>query len=169
MSFRHSKIVCTIGPASKSRRIVEKLLRAGMDVARLNFSHGKHEDHAANIALLRAAALEQAAAAVLSEHHVAGLLRVQIATQTRTRTVRAYGTRPARTEDRHTFALSVTVDAEAVDAAVQRLGWRVYATNQPAETLSAEQAVLAYREEYLVERGFCRLKGRSLTPSPLYL
>src|SRR3979411_835158 len=59
MTFRHSKIVCTIGPASKSRRIVEKLLRAGMDVARLNFSHGKHEDHAANIALLRAAALEQ--------------------------------------------------------------------------------------------------------------
>jgi pyruvate kinase len=59
MSFRHSKIVCTIGPASKSRRIVEKLLRAGMDVARLNFSHGKHEDHSANISLLRAAALEQ--------------------------------------------------------------------------------------------------------------
>ena len=59
MTFRHSKIVCTIGPASKSRRIVEKLLRAGMDVARLNFSHGKHEDHAANISLLRAAALEQ--------------------------------------------------------------------------------------------------------------
>src|SRR3977135_1207158 len=59
MTFRHSKIVCTIGPASKSRRIVEKLLRAGMDVARLNFSHGTHEEHAANIALLRAAALEQ--------------------------------------------------------------------------------------------------------------
>ena len=59
MSFRHSKIVCTIGPASKSRRIVEKLLRAGMDVARLNFSHGTHEEHAANIALLRAAALER--------------------------------------------------------------------------------------------------------------
>ena len=57
MTFRHSKIVCTIGPASKSRRIVEKLLRAGMDVARLNFSHGKHEDHAANIALLRAAGI----------------------------------------------------------------------------------------------------------------
>src|SRR6202048_165568 len=59
MSFRHSKIVCTIGPASKSRRVVEKLLRAGMDVARLNFSHGTHEEHAANIALLRVAALEQ--------------------------------------------------------------------------------------------------------------
>jgi pyruvate kinase len=59
MNFRHSKIVCTIGPASKSRRVVEKLLRAGMDVARLNFSHGTHEEHAANIALLRVAALEQ--------------------------------------------------------------------------------------------------------------
>jgi pyruvate kinase len=58
MPFRHSKIVCTIGPASKSRVVVEKLLRAGMDVARLNFSHGTHEDHAANIALLRASALK---------------------------------------------------------------------------------------------------------------
>jgi pyruvate kinase len=58
MPFRHSKIVCTIGPASQSRAVVEKLLRAGMDVARLNFSHGTHEEHAANIALLRSAALE---------------------------------------------------------------------------------------------------------------
>jgi pyruvate kinase len=59
MSFRHSKIVCTIGPASGSRRMIEKLLQAGMDVARLNFSHGTHEQHAATIALLRAAALKQ--------------------------------------------------------------------------------------------------------------
>src|SRR5450432_1674192 len=59
MSFRHSKIVCTIGPASASRRMIEKLLQAGMDVARLNFSHGTHEAHSATIALLRAAALKQ--------------------------------------------------------------------------------------------------------------
>ncbi len=59
MSFRHSKIVCTIGPASGSRRMIEKLLHAGMDVARLNFSHGTHEEHAATIALLRAAALKK--------------------------------------------------------------------------------------------------------------
>ncbi|MDP9146301.1 MAG: pyruvate kinase, partial [Acidobacteriota bacterium] len=59
MTFRHSKIVCTIGPASCSRRIVQGLLNAGMDVARLNFSHGTHEDHAANIALLRAASLKR--------------------------------------------------------------------------------------------------------------
>src|SRR5216684_3005507 len=58
MAFRHSKIVCTIGPASRSPRIVERLLRAGMDVARLNFSHGSHANHAESIALLRAAATQ---------------------------------------------------------------------------------------------------------------
>src|SRR5437868_9472711 len=56
MAFRHSKIVCTIGPASRSPRIIERLLRAGMDVARLNFSHGSHANHAENIAVIRAAA-----------------------------------------------------------------------------------------------------------------
>jgi pyruvate kinase len=57
MAFRHSKIVCTIGPASRSPRIIDRLLRAGMDVARLNFSHGTHANHAECIATLRAAAL----------------------------------------------------------------------------------------------------------------
>src|SRR6266446_1234480 len=56
MAFRHSKIVCTIGPASRSPRIIDRLLRAGMDVARLNFSHGSHANHAESIAMLRAAA-----------------------------------------------------------------------------------------------------------------
>jgi pyruvate kinase len=56
MAFRHSKIVCTIGPASRSPRIIDRLLRAGMDVARLNFSHGSHANHAESIAILRAAA-----------------------------------------------------------------------------------------------------------------
>jgi pyruvate kinase len=58
MPFRHSKIVCTIGPASSSPKIIDRLLRAGMDVARLNFSHGSHEQHAQVIATLRAAAMK---------------------------------------------------------------------------------------------------------------
>ena len=58
MAFRHSKIVCTIGPASSSPRIIERLMQAGMDVARLNFSHGKYADHARSIAVLRAAAIK---------------------------------------------------------------------------------------------------------------
>ncbi|MGB2636125.1 MAG: pyruvate kinase [Candidatus Acidiferrum sp.] len=58
MISRHSKIVCTIGPATRSPRMIRKLLQAGMDVARLNFSHGTHEEHAQSIAMLREAAVE---------------------------------------------------------------------------------------------------------------
>jgi pyruvate kinase len=56
MTVRHSKIVCTIGPETRSPRMIEKLIRAGMDVARLNFSHGSHEEHAQTFAMLRSAA-----------------------------------------------------------------------------------------------------------------
>jgi len=57
MISRHSKIVCTIGPATRSPRMIRKLLSAGMDVARLNFSHGTHEEHAQSMAILRDAAM----------------------------------------------------------------------------------------------------------------
>lgn len=51
--MRKTKIVCTIGPASGSAKIIEKLIEGGMDVARLNFSHGTHEDHREKISLIR--------------------------------------------------------------------------------------------------------------------
>ncbi len=50
---RRAKIVATIGPASDSEEILAELLRAGMNVARLNFSHGLHTEHAARIVRLR--------------------------------------------------------------------------------------------------------------------
>jgi pyruvate kinase len=53
---RRAKIICTIGPACNSEAVMRDLMRLGMDVARLNFSHGTHEDHAHNIARLRRAA-----------------------------------------------------------------------------------------------------------------
>ncbi|WP_075009771.1 pyruvate kinase [Stigmatella aurantiaca] len=56
--MRRAKIVCTLGPASQSQDMLEALIEAGMDVARLNFSHGSHEQHAENIAKLRAASLK---------------------------------------------------------------------------------------------------------------
>lgn len=51
--MRRTKIVCTIGPASESSEKVHALLDAGMDVARLNFSHGTHEEHGRRIAILK--------------------------------------------------------------------------------------------------------------------
>lgn len=51
--MRRTKIVCTIGPASESPEIIEKLIKAGMNVARLNFSHGSHDEHLAKIELMR--------------------------------------------------------------------------------------------------------------------
>ncbi|MBI5244369.1 MAG: pyruvate kinase [Elusimicrobia bacterium] len=53
-SFRFAKIVCTLGPASRSPETIEALVRAGMDAARLNFSHGTHEEHARTIRAVRA-------------------------------------------------------------------------------------------------------------------
>lgn len=53
MNFRSAKIVCTLGPASGSSEMIVRLMRAGMDVARLNFSHGTHEDHARLIKRVR--------------------------------------------------------------------------------------------------------------------
>ena len=54
-----TKIVCTIGPASSSPEMLASLIRAGMDVARLNFSHGDHATHAESIRRIRDIAAEQ--------------------------------------------------------------------------------------------------------------
>src|SRR5512133_2889365 len=50
---RKAKIVATIGPSSANPQMLEQLIQAGMNVARLNFSHGTHEEHAERIANIR--------------------------------------------------------------------------------------------------------------------
>jgi pyruvate kinase len=54
--MRRAKIICTIGPACDSEEMIRDLMRTGMDVARLNFSHGTHSEHARRIQRLRRAA-----------------------------------------------------------------------------------------------------------------
>jgi transposase len=115
------------------------------------------------------ASLQQAAEAVLKRHTVVGLLTLTFAETTQERQVRRYGARPAETRTEHTVHIAVQRDTAAIQAAERRLGWRVYGTNRPASALTLAQAVLAYRDEYLVERGFGRLKGRSLSLTPMYL
>jgi pyruvate kinase len=58
LHYCRTKIVCTLGPASSSREALRNLMDAGLNVARINFSHSTHEQHAATIALVRAVANE---------------------------------------------------------------------------------------------------------------
>ncbi|QRO01915.1 pyruvate kinase [Archangium violaceum] len=53
--MRKAKIICTLGPSSDSSEVIEGLIRAGMNVARLNFSHGTHEQHRRRVNLIRRA------------------------------------------------------------------------------------------------------------------
>jgi pyruvate kinase len=58
-NLRRTKIVCTLGPACSTEETLRAMIRAGMNVARLNFSHGTHETHGAAIALVRKIAAEE--------------------------------------------------------------------------------------------------------------
>lgn len=53
MRFRKTKIICTLGPASESEAVIRELMLAGMNVARLNFSHGTHEEQRGKLELVK--------------------------------------------------------------------------------------------------------------------
>lgn len=53
--LKKTKIVCTLGPSSNTQETIEKMIKAGMNVARFNFSHGSHEEHKQRIDMVRAA------------------------------------------------------------------------------------------------------------------
>ena len=113
--------------------------------------------------------LRQAATAIVQRHQVEDFLWLRYDQQCTSRPVRAYRNREAGSKVERQATVEVGVDEEALERAVGRLGWRVYVTNQPSEQLSLEQAVLAYRSEYLVERSLGRLKGRPLSLTPMYV
>src|SRR5512132_1721210 len=56
--LRSTKIVATLGPASSDPEILERMVRAGVDVVRLNFSHGTTQDHLARAALVKEIAVK---------------------------------------------------------------------------------------------------------------
>jgi transposase len=114
-------------------------------------------------------ALQEAVDAILTRYRVHGLLHVRY-------TARFWAHPRQRSGGRDTTGrlawdgqVTVSLDQEAVAAAVRQLGWRVYVTTQPPAALSLQEAVMAYRGEYLVERAMGRLKGRPLSLTPLYL
>jgi transposase len=115
------------------------------------------------------AAVEQAVAQIVAHFRVEGLLAVTVHEQLTEQPLRAYRDRPALVRSTRQFTITSQVQAQAVLKAREQLGWRVYATNHSAEVLSLAQAVEAYRDEYLVERNFGRLKGRPLSLAPMYV
>ncbi|ETW92742.1 MAG: hypothetical protein ETSY1_42335, partial [Candidatus Entotheonella factor] len=94
--------------------------------------------------------LRQAVNAIVQRYRVEDFLWLRYDQQTTSRSVRAYKDRPAYVKQESQATVEVQVDETALELAVRRLGWRIYSTNQPVEQLSLEQAVLAYRSEYLV-------------------
>jgi transposase len=150
------------GAQSAERQLHERLAAAEAALGRLGAQRGPAR-------LRDRAALDTAVAEVLGSYPGADLLTVTVTETGQERAVRGYKERPARTARRWAFTLQVARDATAVAARIASLGWRVYATNAPAADFGLEAAMRAYRDEYLIEHSFGRLKGAPLSLAPCYL
>jgi transposase len=103
------------------------------------------------------------------KYRVQGLFEYDYQQEVTERQIRAYGDRPARTERKVRFQLTVMRQEEAIAAAEFRAGWRIYASNAPEGQLTLTQAVLAYRDQYIEENIFRRLQGKMLSITPVYV
>ena len=106
---------------------------------------------------------------ILKQYKVEGLLEIEAKESIIKQHRRRYRDKPDRVEIQQVLDVQVQDNKVALNTAINRLGWRVYATNAPIETLRLDDAVLIYREEYFIERGFGRLKGKPLSLTPMYL
>lgn len=103
------------------------------------------------------------------KYSVQGLFEFSYTRETTERRVRGYQGNPERTEEKIRYQLTVTRNAEAIDTAEFRMGWRIYVTNRPPEQLSLADVVLAYRDQIVAENVFRRLHGKFLSITPLYV
>jgi transposase len=140
-----------------------RLSAAANKLGKLN-ERGRGKEHFRDVE-----SLTNAAQAVLKKHKVEGCFRFTCEEQTTEYHVRAYKERPAETRTEYELTLHFERDEPVIQQITRLFGWRVYGTNQTAADFSLEQLVCAYRDEYLVERNFGRLKGKSLAMTPLYL
>jgi transposase len=121
------------------------------------------------------AQLLQAAQAILQTHRVEGLLRYTFERQEDRRTQfvgrgRGAADRPQREVVQVRYQITSVVRHEAdIAARKDTFGWRAYASDAPVEQLSLAEAVWTYRDEWLIERGFHRLKDAPLSLSPLFV
>lgn len=119
--------------------------------------------------------LAKAAEAILKAHEVEGLLLYTFERQEKRQTKyigpgRGNAERPQHEIVTVRYQITAVLRQEDAIAALQKtLGWRAYVTDAPAEQLTLEQAVLTYRDEWIIERGFHRLKGTPLSLDPLFV
>jgi transposase len=115
------------------------------------------------------ASLLSAIEQIEKKYGVEGLFHYTYHQQVTERHVRAYKDKPARTEHQVRYQLTLSRNQPAIAAAEFTAGWRIYATNAPAERLSLTEAVLAYRDQYIEENIFRRLQGKFLSITPVYV
>lgn len=113
--------------------------------------------------------LQKAIAQIEKRYKVAGWLKVTYTQQVNERKVRGYKGQPGRIARDVRFQLQVEPNQKAIEWAMFKAGWRIYLTNALPERLSLTQAVLAYRDQYIEENIFRRLKGKMLSITPLYV
>lgn len=119
--------------------------------------------------------LRKAADAILKAHAVEGLLLYTLERQEKCQTKylgrgRGNAERPTHEIVRVRYQITAVVrQAETITSLQQTFGWRAYVTNAAAAELTMEQAVLTYRDEWLIEHGFHRLKGAPLSLDPLFV
>lgn len=115
------------------------------------------------------ASLLSAIAGIEKKYRVQGLFSHDYQQEVSERRVRGYQGQPGRIERKVRYQLTVSRQEEAIAQAEFRAGWRIYATNAPAEIVPLDRAVEAYRDQYLAENVFRRLKGKILSITPLYI
>ena len=113
--------------------------------------------------------LDKRIKAIEKKYKVAGLFDIQRERQVKVQQIRAHNGRPARTKETVRYQIGVTRNKEAIEQAAALVGWRIYATNASHTRLNLTDAVLTYRNQYLVEQPFGRLKGRFLSITPLFV
>lgn len=115
------------------------------------------------------ASLLRAIAQIEKKYRVEGHFHYTYQQEIKEQHIRAYKDKPARTERQVRYQLTVSRNQAAIAKAEFKAGWRIYATNAPAQRLSLAEAVLAYRDQYLEENIFRRLQGKFLSITPVYV
>jgi len=140
---------------TSEQALQERLMKAQQAVEKLN-ELGIGKKCYTDMAEMRQKAEDR-----LAKYQVQGLLKLEFeAVQVVT---------SPKGKPKQVLQVRVRRDETAIQEVERWFGWQVFATNQLPEKLSLEQAILAYREEYVVERSFGRLKGKPLSLRPMYL